>query len=44
MVASDGMETAVSAMGWDVGMVLLAALMLASGLIMTRGGETDQGM
>jgi hypothetical protein len=44
MVASDGMETAVSAMGWDVGMVLLAALMLASGLIMTRGGETDQSM
>ncbi|AWB27656.1 hypothetical protein [Halococcoides cellulosivorans] len=43
-------DTAASTMGWDPGMVALAALMLASGLIMTRDvvdsgmGESDGGM
>lgn len=32
-----------SGMGWDAGMVMLAALMLASGLIMTRDRQTPTG-
>ncbi len=38
---------AIGGMGWDPGMVAIAALMLASGLIMTRGGDTggmDDGL
>lgn len=38
---SDGMGAA-TAMGWDVGMVLLALLMLVSGLIMARDGEGNR--
>lgn len=32
-----------SGMGWDAGMVALAVLMLLSGVIMTRGDDTDAG-
>lgn len=31
-------------MGWDAGMVALAILMLASGLLMTRSAGADRGM
>jgi len=40
MGASTGSMTA---MGWDAGMVALAALMLVSGVIMSRGGTMDDG-
>jgi hypothetical protein len=41
---SGGMGGDVAAgMGWDPGMVALAALMLASGLIMARGAAADSG-
>lgn len=33
-----------SGMGWDAGMVALAVLMLASGLIMSSHGSSDGGM
>lgn len=39
MSTSMGESTMTAGMGWDVGMVALALLMLASGLIMTRSGE-----
>lgn len=38
-----GGSTMTSGMSWDAGMVALAVLMLVSGLIMTRGGESDSG-
>ncbi|WP_336025072.1 hypothetical protein [Halobellus salinisoli] len=43
MMGGDAMSgSAISAgMGWDAGMVFLALLMLVSGVIMTRSGETD---
>lgn len=42
---SMGASTMTAGMGWDAGMVALAVLMLASGLIMTRGSamEGDRG-
>lgn len=36
-----GASPMTAGMGWDAGMVVLAVLMLVSGLIMTRGGESD---
>lgn len=36
-----GGSTLTSGMGWDAGMVVLAVLMLVSGLIMTRGDTAD---
>ncbi|WP_207592814.1 hypothetical protein [Halomontanus rarus] len=36
-----GMSGATAGMGWDVGMVALAVLMLVSGLIMARGDTMD---
>lgn len=36
-----GASAMTAGMGWDAGMVVLAVLMLVSGLIMTRGGESD---
>lgn len=54
MSTTDGMEATgtmggrgiTAGMGWDAGMVALAVLMLASGVIMTRGGGEagDDGM
>ena len=38
-----GSMAGTNAMGWDAGMVALAVLMLASGVIMARGGR-DGGM
>ena len=52
MTTTDGMGTTggmggsqlTAGVGWDAGMVALAALMLASGIIMTRhGGSRDGG-
>ena len=39
-----GGSTATAGMGWDAGMVALAALMLVSGVVMARDGGTDGGM
>lgn len=39
-----GMDGAVSGMGWDAGMVVLALLMLFSGVVMVRDDGTDGGM
>lgn len=36
-----GQSQMTAAMGWDAGMVALALLMLASGLIMSRGSNMD---
>ena len=36
-------SAATSGMGWDAGMVAIAVLMLASGLIMLRGGMSETG-
>jgi hypothetical protein len=45
MGMNDGMgmggSTMTAGMGWDAGMVTLAVVMLASGLIMTRDGKMD---
>lgn len=39
-----GMNGTVSGMGWDAGMVVLALLMLFSGVVMVRDDGTDGGM
>jgi len=43
MGSMGGMGETASAMGWDAGMVTLAALMLVSGLIMLRQGDEHGG-
>lgn len=39
-----GMGGSAAGMGWDPGMVALAALMLVSGVIMSRDGDVSGGM
>lgn len=41
MSTTMGGSTMTAGMGWDAGMVALALLMLASGVIMTRNGSAD---
>ncbi|MFP4627164.1 MAG: hypothetical protein ACLFNI_11305 [Natronomonas sp.] len=41
MSTTMGGSTMTAGMGWDAGMVALALLMLASGVIMTRNGSSD---
>ncbi|UHQ99247.1 hypothetical protein HYG81_25765 (plasmid) [Natrinema zhouii] len=41
---SDSMGSTTAGMGWDLGMVALAVLMLISGVIMTRRHNTNSGM
>lgn len=44
-VMSGGMSSGITAgMGWDLGMVALAVLMLVSGIIMTNRSGTESGM
>lgn len=38
-----GGSTMTAGMGWDAGMVVLAALMLVSGIVMTRNGSMSTG-
>lgn len=50
MMGGTGMDqrmmdgTTMAGMGWDPGMVALATLMLVSGVIMSRDGDTGSGM
>ncbi len=39
-----GDSAMATGMGWDAGMVAIAVLMLASGLIMSRHAPSDTGM